>query len=45
MTALDARRFDLKYGMGPMPHAVLMESIRLFGTEVAPTVREQIVQR
>ncbi|GAA4571639.1 LLM class flavin-dependent oxidoreductase [Micromonospora coerulea] len=26
MTALDANRFDLKYGMGPMPHAALMEN-------------------
>jgi probable LLM family oxidoreductase len=40
MTALDANRFDLKYGMGPMPHATLMENLRLFGTEVAPRVRE-----
>jgi alkanesulfonate monooxygenase SsuD/methylene tetrahydromethanopterin reductase-like flavin-dependent oxidoreductase (luciferase family) len=40
MTALDASRFDLKYGMGPMPHTTLMENIRLFGTEVAPRVRE-----
>ncbi|WP_089016201.1 LLM class flavin-dependent oxidoreductase [Micromonospora inositola] len=42
VTTLDASRFDLKYGMGPMPHAVLMENIRLFGTEVAPRVREQL---
>ncbi|WP_200207662.1 LLM class flavin-dependent oxidoreductase [Micromonospora coerulea] len=45
MTALDANRFDLKYGMGPMPHAALMENLRLFGTEVAPRVREQLQQR
>jgi hypothetical protein len=42
MTTLGARRFDLKYGMGPMVHATLMENIRLFGTEVAPRVREQL---
>jgi alkanesulfonate monooxygenase SsuD/methylene tetrahydromethanopterin reductase-like flavin-dependent oxidoreductase (luciferase family) len=42
MTALDADRFDLKYGMGPMPHATLMDNLRLFGTEVAPRVREQL---
>ncbi|WP_248963143.1 hypothetical protein [Sphaerisporangium perillae] len=41
-TVLDATRFDLKYGMGPMPHATLMENIRLFGTEVAPRVRERL---
>ena len=45
MTALDANRFDLKYGMGPMPHATLMENIRLLGTEVAPRVREQLQTR
>jgi hypothetical protein len=28
--------------MGPMPHAVLMEHLRLLGTEVAPRVREQL---
>src|SRR6266851_5312809 len=40
-----ASRFDLKYGMGPMPHATLMQAIRLFGTEVAPRVREQLQAR
>lgn len=40
MTVLGANRFDLKYGMGPMRHADLMENIRLFGTEVAPLVRD-----
>ena len=45
MTALDANRFDLKYGMGPMPHESLMENLRLFGTEVAPRVREQLQTR
>ncbi|GII52418.1 oxidoreductase [Planotetraspora thailandica] len=45
MTALDATRFDLKYGMGPMPHDVIMENLRLFGTEVAPRVREQFKRR
>jgi len=45
MTALGASRFDLKYGMGPMPHATLMQAIRLFGTEVAPRVREQLQAR
>ncbi len=37
--------YDLKYGMGPMPHATLMQAIRLFGTEVAPRVREQLWAR
>jgi probable LLM family oxidoreductase len=42
MTVLGANRFDLKYGMGPMPHDQLMENIRLFGTEVAPRIREHL---
>ena len=45
MTTLDADRFDLKYGMGPMPHATLMDDLRLFGPEVAPRVREQLQKR
>ncbi len=40
MKVLGANRFDLKYGMGPMRQSDLMESIRLFGTEVAPLIRE-----
>jgi probable LLM family oxidoreductase len=35
-------RFDLKYSLGTMSHEQLMESIRLYGTEVAPLVREQL---
>jgi probable LLM family oxidoreductase len=45
MTVLGASRFDLKYGMGQMPHATLLENLRLFGTEVAPRVREQLAAR
>ncbi|MGW2964447.1 LLM class flavin-dependent oxidoreductase [Streptomyces sp. NPDC001220] len=37
---LDASRFDLKYGMNGLPHEALMTNIGLFGTEVAPRVRE-----
>ena len=33
-------RFDLKYASGPMPHAELMQSIKLYGHVVAPRVRE-----
>ncbi|WP_244927516.1 LLM class flavin-dependent oxidoreductase [Nocardioides sp. W7] len=33
-------RFDLKYSNGPMPHEHLMRSVELYGTEVAPRVRE-----
>ena len=37
---LGADRFDLKYANGTMPHAQLLESVRLYGTEVMPRVRE-----
>jgi alkanesulfonate monooxygenase SsuD/methylene tetrahydromethanopterin reductase-like flavin-dependent oxidoreductase (luciferase family) len=39
---LGLSRFDLKYSLGSLPHAQLMESIRLYATEVAPAVREQL---
>ncbi|MGW5464067.1 LLM class flavin-dependent oxidoreductase [Streptomyces sp. NPDC003996] len=37
---LGASRFDLKYGMNGLPHEALMTNIELFGTEVAPRVRD-----
>ncbi|WP_328334985.1 LLM class flavin-dependent oxidoreductase [Kribbella sp. NBC_00382] len=37
---LKATRFDLKYGMGGLTHDSLMTNIELFGTQVAPRVRE-----
>jgi alkanesulfonate monooxygenase SsuD/methylene tetrahydromethanopterin reductase-like flavin-dependent oxidoreductase (luciferase family) len=36
---LGLSRFDLKYSNGTTPHELLMESIRLYGEEVAPRVR------
>lgn len=36
---LGAQRFDLKYATGTMPHELLMSSIALYGTEVAPRVQ------
>lgn len=39
LRALGAQRFDLKFSNGTMPHAELMECIRLYGEEVAPRVR------
>ncbi|MCC7369473.1 MAG: LLM class flavin-dependent oxidoreductase [Chloroflexi bacterium] len=36
---LGLSRFDLKYSLGTLPHENLMESIRLYGTEVAPRVQ------
>jgi alkanesulfonate monooxygenase SsuD/methylene tetrahydromethanopterin reductase-like flavin-dependent oxidoreductase (luciferase family) len=38
--ALGLARFDLKYSNGTLPHEQLMRSIELFGTRVAPRVRE-----
>lgn len=37
---LDLSRFNLKYSSGTLPHDKLMRSIELFGTKVAPRVRE-----
>jgi len=37
---LDATRFDLKYAMTGMPHSALLTNIELYGTKVAPLVRE-----
>jgi probable LLM family oxidoreductase len=39
---LGLSRFDLKYSNGTMPHEQLMESIRLYGSEVLPQVRAQL---
>ena len=40
--ALGLSRFDLKYSNGTLPHDRLMTSIELFGTKVAPRVRELV---
>ena len=37
---LGLSHFDMKYATGPMPHEQLMESIRLYGEEVIPMVRD-----
>jgi len=37
---LGLTRFNLKYSAGTLPHDLLMRSIELLGTEVAPRVRE-----
>ncbi|MEA2828078.1 MAG: hypothetical protein QOG43_2517 [Actinomycetota bacterium] len=42
LRTLGASRFDLKYGMGGLPHPKLMTTIGLYGTEVAPLVREML---
>lgn len=40
VSSLGVQRFDLKYGNGATPHPLLMRSIHLYGTEVAPQVQE-----
>ncbi|MCF4121604.1 LLM class flavin-dependent oxidoreductase [Antribacter sp. KLBMP9083] len=37
---LGLSRFDLKYSNGTLPHSQLMRSIELYGTKVAPLVRD-----
>jgi probable LLM family oxidoreductase len=39
---LDAQRFDLKFSTGTLSHEKLMRSIELYGTKVAPLVREML---
>ena len=39
---LGLSRFDMKYSIGSLPHAQLMTSIELYGTEVAPLVRAEL---
>ena len=38
-------RFLLQFGLGAMPHAQVLRSIELFGTEVAPAVQEEVARR
>ena len=35
-------RFLVQFSVGTMPHAKIMRSIELFGTEVAPVVRREL---
>jgi len=39
---LGAGRFDLKYSNGTLPHEAMMHSIELYGTKVAPMVRDML---
>jgi alkanesulfonate monooxygenase SsuD/methylene tetrahydromethanopterin reductase-like flavin-dependent oxidoreductase (luciferase family) len=38
-------RFLLMFSVGTMPHASIMRSIELYGTEVAPVIRREIAAR
>lgn len=35
-------RFDLRYSAGTLPHEDMVRSIELYGTKVAPVVREEL---
>jgi probable LLM family oxidoreductase len=39
----DHDRFLVQFSVGTMPHAKIMRSIELFGTEVAPAVRRELM--
>src|SRR4051794_26339385 len=39
------QRFLVQFSVGTLPHASIMRSIELFGTEVAPAVRREIARR
>ena len=39
------QRFMLQFSVGTLPHASIMRSIELYGTEVAPAVRKEIAHR
>ncbi|WP_423920480.1 LLM class flavin-dependent oxidoreductase [Frigoribacterium sp. 2-23] len=39
---LGATRFDLRYSMGTLPHDAMLKSIELYGTKVAPLVRDMM---
>lgn len=41
---LSADRFDMKYSNGTLPHEYMMSSIELYGTKVAPIVRDMLNQ-
>jgi alkanesulfonate monooxygenase SsuD/methylene tetrahydromethanopterin reductase-like flavin-dependent oxidoreductase (luciferase family) len=39
------QRFLLQLSVGTIPHDRLMKAIELFGTEVAPVVRDEVARR
>lgn len=42
---LQLTRFDLKYSSATLPHDLMLKSIHLYGSEVAPRVRELVNER
>jgi probable LLM family oxidoreductase len=39
------QRTLIQFGVGTLPHAAVMRAIELYGTEVAPVVREEVARR
>lgn len=44
IASLDVNRFQLKYSIGTMPHDSLARSIKLYGEEVIPSVKDKLVR-
>jgi probable LLM family oxidoreductase len=44
VTTLGLSRFDLKYSNGGLAHEIMIKSIELIGTQVAPRVREAVAE-
>ena len=42
VSGLGAARFDLKYSAGTLPHELMMRSIELYATQVAPLVHAEL---
>lgn len=42
---LGIQRFDMKYSTGPVPHAALMDCIRLYGEKVIPMVQDMLADK
>ncbi|HYZ90865.1 MAG TPA: LLM class flavin-dependent oxidoreductase [Actinomycetota bacterium] len=45
VSGLGLSRFSMKYSAGTLPHSAMMRSIELYGTKVAPLVREHFARR
>lgn len=45
MKAVDAKRFDMVYGFGPVPAADREHMIELYATKVIPRVREHLAEK
>ena len=44
-SGLGASRFDLKYSAGTLPHELMLRSIELYATRVAPLVRDELAHQ